>query len=230
MKPQQELFNIARPITTKRNKYEYIASGLGLLNYRVITDSEVNIRGKDIDLPMYVRSFISNHKEVIIIANIIRGQVVGMLLRATDTKAFMDYGFRSGSFYGIGSLSPDFKYGDPIMLVEGAIDCDIAKQFITRNCLGVLTSSVSESKAMVLSCLTNKVLLFLDNDEAGARGEAASINKLAKYGVQAIVIPKVARIKDLGDFLDLYIRADLYTNSILTDIRSSVYLRGGKLV
>jgi DNA primase len=179
---------------------------------------------------MYVRSFISNHKEVILIANIIRGKVVGMLLRATDTKAFMDYGFRSGSFYGLGSLSPDFKYGDPIMLVEGAIDCDIAKQFITRNCLAVMTSSVSESKAMVLSCLTNRVLLFLDNDDAGRMGEASSVKKLAKYGVQATVIPKVARIKDLGDYLDLYIKADLFAPAILRDIRSSVSLRGGKLV
>lgn len=230
MDAQQQLFSIARKINTSRSKYEYISSALGFLNYRIITASEVNIRGKDIDLPNYVRSFINAHREVILIANIIRGRVVGMLLRATDDKAFMDFGFRSGSFYGLGSFDKDFTYGNPIMLVEGAIDCDVAKKFITKNCLAVLTSSVSEAKAKVLACLTDKVLLFLDNDEAGHKGEITTRNRLAKYGVQVIVLPKVARIKDLGDLLDLYMKADLFTEVILNDIRSSVMLGGGKLV
>lgn len=230
MDAQQQLFNIARKIETRNSKYEYMASGLGQLNYRIITDGEINIRGKDIDIPMWVRSFINAHKEVIIIANIIRGRVVGMLLRSTKEKAFMDYGFRKGSFYGIGSLDPNFRYGDPIMLVEGAIDCDFAKLFITKNCLGVMTSSVSEAKAKVLSCLTNKVLLFLDNDEAGAQGERTSAYRLKKYGVDVVVVPKVTRLKDLGDLLDMYRKADLYTDSVINTIRSNVSIRGGKLV
>ena len=230
MDAQQQLFNIARKINTNRSKYEYIASGLGQLNYRIITDGELNIRGKDIDIPKYIRSFINAHGEAIIIANVIRGKVVGMLLRATDEKAFLDYGFRKGSFYGIGSLAPDFKYGDPIMLVEGAIDCDIAKQFITKNCLGCLTSSTSRAKAKVLSCLTNKVMLFLDNDEAGRQGELKTKKVLEEFGIQVAILPKEPKMKDLGDFLDLYRNADLFARSIITRIRTNVATRGGKLV
>ncbi len=230
MDAQQQLFNIARKITTSRSKYEYIASGLNQNNYRIITDGEVNIKGKDIDLPTWVRSFVAAHKEVILIANIIRGKVCGMLLRATDDKAFMDYGFKRGAFYGIGSLDPDFKFGDPIMLVEGAIDCDFAKLFITKNCLGVLTSSVSEARAMILSCLTNRVLLFLDNDEAGSAGERSTKNRLEKYGISVDIIPKTEGIKDLGDLLDQYRKADLFVESKINDIKLKVSLRGGKVL
>lgn len=230
MDAQQQLFNIARKINTNRSKYEYIASGLGQLNYRIITDGELNIRGKDIEIPSYIRSFINAHGEAIIIANVIRGRVVGMLLRATDEKAFLDYGFRKGSFYGIGSLAPDFKYGDPIMLVEGAIDCDIAKQFITKNCLACLTSSTSRSKAKVLSSLTNRVMLFLDNDEAGRQGELKTKKVLEEFGIHVDILPKEPNIKDLGDFLDLYRNADLFARSIITRIKANVAIRGGKLV
>lgn len=230
MDAQQQLFNIARKINTSRSKYEYIASEFGHLNYRIITDGELNIRGKDIDIPKYIRSFINAHGEAIIIANVIRGKVVGMLLRATDEKAFLDYGFRKGSFYGIGSLAPDFNYGDPIMLVEGAIDCDIAKHFITKNCLACLTSSVSRAKAKVLSCLTNRVLLFLDNDEAGNQGEIKTKKVLEEFGIQVDILNKEPRIKDLGDFLVLYRNADIYAESIVTRIRNGIISRGGKVV
>ena len=230
MDAQQQLFNIARKIETRRSKYEYMSSGLGQLNYRIITDGELNIRGKDIELPTYVRSFINAHKEVIIIANIIRGKVMGILLRGVNEKVFMDYGFRKGSFYGLGSLFPDFKYGDPIVLVEGAIDCDFAKQFITKNCLAVMTSSVSMTKAKVLSCLTDRVLLFLDNDEAGSKGEEITKTRLESLGVSVDILPKVSKIKDLGDLLDLYRKADIYSESIIKEIRSSISVRGGKLI
>ena len=230
MDAQQQLFNIARKIETKRSKYEYMASGLGQLNYRIITDGELNIRGKDIDLPTYVRSFINAHKEVIIIANVIRGRVLGMLLRSVGEKAFMDYGFRKGSFYGLGSLSPNFKYGDPIMLVEGAIDCDFAKQFITRDCLAIMTSSVSIAKAKVLSCLTNRVFLFLDNDEAGRKGELTTKSRLESLGVTVEILPKNPALKDLGDLLDLYRTANMYTDTLITELRMLLAVRGGKLV
>ncbi len=230
MDAQQQLFNIARKIETNKSKYEYIASGLGQLNYRIITDGEINIRGKDIEIPAFVRSFINAHREAILIANVIRGKVVGMLIRATDEKAFIDYGFRKGAFYGIGSLDPSFKYGEPILLVEGALDCDVAKQFITKNCLGCLTSGTSRAKAMVLSCLTNKVLLFLDNDEAGKKGEETTKRILEEYGVQVSIVPKLAGIKDLGDILDLYRSLNPFTSGLISTIRSNVVVRGGKLV
>ncbi|MBO7615000.1 MAG: toprim domain-containing protein [Bacilli bacterium] len=226
----QKLFDISRKITTQRNKYEYISSHFGLLNYRTITDSEVRMRSSELDIPQWVKSFIYTHHEVILIANIIRGKVKGMLLRSITDKAFMDYGFKKGSFYGLGSLDPGFKFGDPIMIVEGAIDCDVSKQFITRNCLAVLTSSISEARAKVLSCLTDRVLLFLDNDEAGRQGEITSKRRLESYGINVQIVPKVEKIKDLGDLLDKYRRGDLFVDTIINDIRSSVLLRGGKLV
>ena len=227
---EQNLFDIARRIDTDRSKYEFIASKVGLPNYKIITDGEVNIRGKDLDIPIPIRQFINMNKEVIIIANMIKGRVMGILLRSTKEKSFMLYGMKKGALYGIGTLSPDFKYGDTIMIVESAIDCDVAKILITKNCLAILTATISESKAKVLSCLTNNVLLFLDNDEAGHNGEIVSKRKLEKFGVNVSIIPKINRIKDLGDLLDMYRLKEGYAKLITEDIKSSVKFRGGKVL
>lgn len=227
---EQQLFNIARKIDTDRSKYEYIGSKVGLPNYRIITDGEVNIRGKDLDIPLPLRQFININKEVILIANMIKGNVMGILLRSTKEKSFMLYGMRKGALYGIGTLDPDFKYGDPIVLVESAIDCDTAKVLLTKNCLALLTAAISESKAKVLSCLTNNVLLFLDNDEAGRKGELTTKRKLEKLGVNVQIIPKIQRIKDLGDLLDMYRMKDSYARVITNDIKDSIKLRGGKVI
>ena len=230
MDAQTELFNISRKILTRKSKYEAIASEFGLPNYRVITSSELAIRGKDIDLPKHIRSFVNEYGEVVIMANIICGKVRGMILRALNTKAFLSYGFREGALYGLGMLSPDFKYGDPILLVESAIDSDFARLFITRNVLALMTSSVSVGKAQVISCLTNRVLLFLDNDEAGRRGEDKTKRKLEELGISVSVIPKISGLKDLGDLIDMKRRGDLFTNTIIEDIKHSVEVRGGKVL
>jgi hypothetical protein len=230
MNAQQQLFDIARKIKTNNSKYEFMGSFLDLPNYRIITDGEVQVKGRDIDLPHYVKAFIAANKEVILIANIIKGKVCGMVLRGTKEKNFLTFDMKKGALYGLGTMDSDFHYGETIVLVESAIDCDTAKMFLTKNCLALLTSSVSEAKAMVLACLTNRVLLLLDNDEAGLNGESKSKYRLEKYGVSVVSIPKVARIKDLGDLMDLYRSGDIFARTIITDLKSSISLRGGKVL
>ena len=188
------------------------------------------IRGKDLDIPRHIRSFVNEYGEVILISNLICGKVRGIIFRAVNAKAFLSYGFREGALYGIGMLNPDFKYGDPLLLVESAIDSDFARLYITRNVLALMTSSVSVGKAQVISCLTNKVLLFLDNDDAGRRGEDKTKRKLEELGISVSVIPKVSGLKDLGDLIDMKRRGDLFTNTIIEDIKHSIEIRGGKIV
>lgn len=230
MNVKTELYRLARPIKTDSSKYEYIASHDLLPNYKVISSGEINIRGRDLNIPTYVRDFVRQHQEVILICNIIGTEVSGIILRALDEKAFINYGMGRGNIYGIGQLDDNFTYGDLIVLVEGAIDRDICSLLITKNSLAVLTNAITNSQLQVLENLTNKVLLLLDNDEAGYKGEATTANKLTKRGITVYTISKSDLIKDLGDLYDLYRKKDPRANIILNNYRAQVQIHGGKLV
>lgn len=225
-----EIFKLARPITTTNNKYEWFATKYGLKHYRVISASELLIRGKNLDIPIFVKEFIKTNDEVLVLANFVGDEVSGMILRGIKEKSFTNYGFGKGNFYGIGDLDEDFKYGDLLVLVEGTIDRDVCNQFITKNCLSVLTSGVSYSQAKVLKYLTNRVLLLLDNDEAGNKGTQATKRKLNSLGISVKVIKKSNRIKDLGDLVPLLMNQDKAAQGIIDTYRTQVLLNGGKLV
>lgn len=230
MNVKTRLYQIARPIKTDKTKYEYIASHYNLPNYRVISSGEMNIRGKDLDLPFYVREFARQHGEVVMMCNIINTEVSGIIFRALDEKVFTNYGLGKGNLYGIGQLDENFKYGDLIVLVEGAIDRDVCSLFITKNCLSVLTSTVTKNQLQVIQNLTNKVLLLLDNDEAGHNGEVSTYRKLKQAGITCYTINKSDIIKDLGDLLELKRKNDVRANLIIQNYRAQVQIHGGKLV
>ena len=224
------LYDIARPIENDtRNKYLYFASNYNKTNYRIITNAELAVRGKDLEIPMYVKNFIKENSEVIMLCNNIKANTNGILFRSVYGKEFCNYGFGKGMFYGIGDLEPNFKYGDLIVLVEGAIDRDVCAKFITRNCLAVLTSQMSNNQIEVIKRLTNRVVLLMDNDEAGIKGEQHMLNKLKASGINVYTINKSPRIKDLGDLVDL-LRFDIFNfNDIIKLYRTYIQVYGGVL-
>lgn len=224
------LYNISRPIENDtRNKYLYFASNYNKLNYRVITNTELAIRGKDLDIPMYVRNFIKENSEVIMLCNNIKQNTNGILFRSVYNKEFCNYGFGKGMFYGIGDLEPTFKYGDLLVLVEGAIDRDVCATFITKNSLAVLTSQMSMNQIEVIKRLTNRIVLLMDNDEAGIKGEQNMLKKLKGSGINVYTISKSPRIKDLGDLVDL-LRFDIFNfNDIIKTYRDYIQNYGGVL-
>lgn len=228
---QDSLYNITRLIDKdNRNKYMYFASNFNKYNYRVITNAELSINGANLDLPIFVKNFIKENQEVLLIFNVILNSVRGILLRAIDKKEFCNYGFGKGMLYGIGDLDPQFKYGDALILVEGSIDRDVCATFISKNCLGILTSRLSKNQVEVVSRLTNKVILLLDNDEAGIEGESNIKRKLLEKGVQVEVFDiKAPDIKDLGDLVDFYRYQNPRFNDIITLYRYKISQLGGKL-
>ena len=230
MNTKTKLYNMARIIKTNKTKYESIASQDMFPNYRVISSGEVNIRGKDLSLPTYVRDFVSEHNEVILICNIINTEVSGMILRALDEKAFINYGMGQGNIYGIGQLDTNFQYGDLLVLVEGAIDRDICSLYITRNSLALLTNKLTNGQMQVIENLTNRVLLLLDNDEAGKQGEDITLKKLTQKGITCYTMTKSDLIKDLGDLYDLKRNKNPMADMIINNYRAQVQIHGGRLV
>ena len=135
-----------------------------------------------------------------------------------------------GNVYGIGQLEPDFKYGDLLVLLEGAIDRDICSLYITKNSLALLTNGVSNSQLQVIENLTNKVLLLLDNDDAGEQGEKSTVNKLRSKGITCYTITKSNLVKDLGDLYDLKRKGDSRADQVILNYRAQVQIHGGKIV
>lgn len=224
------IFNLGRPITQERNKYEWFAKYYGLKHYRVISAGELLVRGKDLDIPTYLKEFIKLNEEVLMLANYVGNEVSGIIFRGIKEKTFINFGFGKGNFYGLGDLDKSFEYGDLIVLVEGTADRDVCNQFITKNCLSVLTSGVTKSQAKVIKYLTNKVFLLLDNDDAGNKGTELTKRKLMSIGISVKTINKSNKIKDLGDIIPMMMNKDKSYQTILDMYRTQIKLSGGKLV
>ena len=204
----QELFEIGRLITEdSSNPYLHLAYVNKFTHYKLITYGEIFIKARNLNMPEFVRSFIQNKNQVLMMANIISGKVVGLTFRTVEgPKDFLTWGNNRGNFYGLGQLSPDFKYGDPIVLVEGLMDCDVVKQFYP-NTLAVLTATLTKNQVAVLTRLTNNVILMLDNDDAGQQGTKKSIRSIQdKCSIR--VFNHYPKLKDAGDIVKAELNKD----------------------
>lgn len=204
----QEVFELGRLIVEdSANKYLHLAYKNKYKHYKLITSGELFIKGKGLNIPEFVKAFIQNNNQVLMMANIISGKVVGLTFRTIEgPKDFLTWGNNKGNFYGLGQLSQDFKYGDPIILVEGLLDCDVIKQYYP-NTMAVLTSGLTRNQTAVLTRLTNQVILMFDNDEAGIKGTKLSENAL-RTKCSTRVFQHHPKCKDPGDLVDMEINKD----------------------
>ena len=217
----RKIFELGRPITEDNNfPYIHFAYKYKKANYRIITSGELLIRGRNLDIPQFVVEFITFHNEAIMIANIVANKVLSIVFRSTDrNKEFMKLGTTKSTFYGLGELSSDFRYGMPILLVEGHLDRDMMAT-IYPNTLGVMTSHLSRSQVELLTGLTNSFILMLDNDEAGREG-----TKHAKYvlrGNKIYIMKHDSSLKDAGDLVKLEMHNKSKFNDIIDDYRTQI--------
>ena len=212
----QEVFELGRLITEdSSNKYLHLAYKNKYKHYRLITSGELFIKGKHLDVPEFVKAFVQNNNQVLMMANIISGKVVGITFRTIEgPKDFLTWGNNKGNFYGLGQMNTSFKYGDPIILVEGLMDCDVIKQYYP-NTLAVLTSGLTKNQTAVITRLTNKVVLMFDNDSAGEDGTKSSIRAL-KDKCDVKVFKHHPSCKDPGDIIDKEINKDEDLDFIIT--------------
>lgn len=196
------IFNLGRPITEDSSfSYIHLAYKLNKQNYRLITSGELFIRGKHLDIPSYLYQFMSYHGEAVMIANVICDKVISLVFRSINTnKEFMKVGTTKSTFYGLGELSKNFRYGTPILLVEGHLDRDMMAS-IYPNTLGVMTNSLSNSQVELLKGLTNSFILMFDNDEAGIKGQRQAKYKLS--GNRIYELKHDSSLKDAGDLVKL---------------------------
>lgn len=200
-----KLFNIGRPIIQdSTNPYLHIAYKYKLRNYRLITDGEMLIRGKDLDIPEYVKLFINSNHEALMIANIIQGKVVNIVFRTIlGDKQFIKLGPTKLYLYGIGDLDEDFKYGDTLLIVEGNLDRDVMKQ-IYPNTIAIMTNILSKTQVELLKGMTNKFIFMLDNDEAGKKGTRIAKRQFKDCNIK--ILNHLSGRKDAGELAELELK------------------------
>ena len=198
----KRLFDLGRPIVEdSHNPYLHLAYKYSKKNYKVITTGEIYVKGKELNIPDYIYAFMSYHNEALMIANIIGGKVISIVFRSLDAnKEFIKIGTTRATFYGLGELSDNFKYGDPILLVEGHLDRDVMAE-IYPNTLGIMTNHLSKVQVEILKYLTNKFILMLDNDDAGKDGLKTAKHQL--YGNKVVELKHDPYLKDAGDLMKL---------------------------
>lgn len=202
------------------NKYTFMASEYSYPHMRVLNIGDLvsNQFRKGKDLPEYVMNFIGEKGEVLLIANIINREVPYVQLRDMNSKEFSVYGAQTKLFFGMGFLDKEFKYGDPIMLVEGSMDFSVGYSFY-KNTLATMTAGLTSMQYEILKLLTNRVILAYDNDEAGRKATNRDSKKLKELGFEVKYLSHFTGFKDLGDLADCMFTMD----TVKTDLATRYY-------
>lgn len=202
----QFLYNISREINEAKmnsDDYTYLACFANLSNIRALSLGEI-IQYKDkFKYYMYIYRFIKDNGDAVLIFNMYKNIPIGCTIRNVKNHQFIDVGNTGGLFYGLCSLSPNFKYGDPLVIVEGPKDCETFRAiFKNKNCIGMMTSNVSIAQLQVLKSLTNNVILANDNDATGIKSQKDFIKYNSKqFKINALKHPDY--LKDFGDLIPL---------------------------
>jgi hypothetical protein len=194
----EKMYSIAKPIPEHlkdHNKYTWLGYHK-IINVRYLDVNDV-IKNK-----MPINSFVSEHGAVLLFANIINGHIIDILIKALNTKHILNY--RAQNFpYHIGQLQ-NFKYGDPLFIVEGIADVGGLKIIDpTIPVVALKTNDISKESYEIYKSLTDKIVLILDNDKAGQMQLTKIRLKLKDLGIQTFVIDQFAALKDTGEIIDL---------------------------
>lgn len=198
-----QVFLMGKKVTpeyAKYNKYTYMASKYNYPHYRILSIGDLLKKKvvKDKDIPAYFMDFVGEQGEVLVVANIVNNKIPFIQARSLKTKQFNVLGSQTRVPYGLGFLSKDFKYGDPIFLVEGIADCDTLRG-LYPNVLGTLTAGLTVVQFEIVTRLTNKIVLAYDNDQAGRSAYKRDSKKLKEAGIANRCFIQYAHYKDVGD-------------------------------
>jgi len=164
-----------------------------------------------------VRAIIQAEFTDIIPCDDLLGRIWGLLVRTSERRFFKVFRNKFMVF-GLANLE-GFKFGEPLVLVEGVKDA-LAVSLFYPYVLAYLTAQPPKLLLKVISYLTDKVLVFVDNDRAGLQ----AAKNLQKRGF--FVVPSL--YKDLGQLWEKgeedYIKEEvgLYVQGNIAAVRGIV--------
>ena len=104
--------------------------------------------------------------------------------------------FKSDHLFNLYRAKEAIVKNNCVFVVEGQFDCITAINYGIDNCVCIGSSNMSFAQFAILSRYTNRIILLLDNDDAGRNGMDRAVKK---FGVKEGKIPD--GYKDLDQFL-----------------------------
>lgn len=214
-----KLFNASRAVNRKdvvRNKYLMNAYKKKLNNYRILNLNHILKNNLQNDIPNYIIKFVNEHKEVMLIANIVKNNITQIQIRSIEDKNFTVLGKQTSVPYGLGMLDKNFKYGDWLVLVEGTSDRDALIEFYP-NIISVLSDGISMVQINLIKNLTNKIVILYDNDTEGRKGFYRDKRKLERLNMQVERFEFPEDVGDPGELLEMRFKGNYFEAENLED-------------
>ena len=196
--------------------YTYLAYNKKLKNYRIITGNDLISEPKierGTHLPAYLFDFILSSGKILMICNGILNEINEITLRSLKEKKFMDFGEKKALPYGLFNFK-NFKYNDPIVIVEGFKDCDCFKEIYPFT-IACRTAGTSILMREVISTLTKRVILAYDNDSAGINAIKNDRLNFKKLKIDAVALEHPNFVKDIGEIADSYYKGNTFQSDYL---------------
>ena len=204
-----------------QDSYTNLAVNSKLDNYRIYTIEQLIsgekkiIRGRDV--PEYLFDFIGERGKVLGIGNVIRGRVYSIKFKSLEDKKFLTVGVKRCLPYGLGGLCSDFKYGSWVTLVEGEKDRD-SLSLVGDNVLSTSTAGAGSIMREVLLSLTNRFVLYYDNDDTGRKAVYREKKMLEKRGCEVLIGPYPDGCHDPGTIADLDFKMSSFEREFYMDV------------
>lgn len=164
--------------------------------------------------------FSKKQDRVVIPVRDVNFKVVGLIGRAYDVNVVPKYLYSKGfrRRHHLFNLQ-NAKYFDSVIITEGSLDAIKVHQAGFKNVVATLGAQLSPEQADLLNRNFDELVIFADNDDAGARLKSAIMEGCPKKGIKIVTYPE--GIKDPGEMTEEQIgeciekAVDIFENLLL---------------
>lgn len=195
-----QLYGWARPIPKELefiNKYTWLGVNKVLpVKYLDVNDVLTN-------MDVGIRNYIIKNEAVLLFPNIVNGIIIDIFVKPIFNKAEPLKLGSNALPYNIGQLQASFRYGEPIILVEGIADVAALKLMSPEfNVIAMQSSRLNNNQIELLSLITNNIIVLPDRDDAGKTGLTKMWYRFRELKTSVVALEQFRYFKDTGDFLD----------------------------
>lgn len=205
----EQLYNLAKPLTSKDiflNKYTFLA-------YNNIIEAKYLSVNSLPQLDTKLSPYIMQHSKILLFPSKINNIIDTIVVRPMLTNG-TPLTLASGKLpFNIGNISEDFKYGDPLILVEGLADIGGLKLIDnTLNIIAFNSSALAKQYYEIVASLTHNIILLPDKDKTGEISIRKMKREFKKFNISLKVVEQFQDLKDTGDIVELLLQYNTINN------------------
>lgn len=170
----------------------------------------VDVIGWEDKLPLTIQFLIKNVFESYILPYGDFQSIRGFIFRSVKDKAYRVFSDEGPYFYGFHHFK-NFKFGDPVILVEGVKEVEAVYSCVKIPSLATLSARITTKQLEVLKRLSDNSVWIGDNDLWGHKNLKYNRNK-----VRVAITPN--RFKDLGEYFETQSKSEveLFLNQVVS--------------